>query len=58
VAGLGRKPPTLKTLMCIPPAKPIIEKEISRVKLIKTIDPLEKTPQVILQEWNEALVHI
>ena len=48
----------IKTLMCIPFAQPISKKEISRVKLIRTVDPLEKTPQVILQELNEALVHI
>jgi hypothetical protein len=40
--GSGRRHPMLKTLMCIPLAQPIIEKEISRVKLIKTVDPLEK----------------
>jgi hypothetical protein len=32
----------LKTLMFIPSAQPISEKEISRVKLIRTIDPMEK----------------
>jgi hypothetical protein len=28
------------------------------VKFIRIVDPLEKTPQVILREWNKALVHI
>jgi hypothetical protein len=27
----------------IPPSQPIIEKEIPRVKLINTVDPLEKS---------------
>jgi hypothetical protein len=36
--------PTLKTIMCVLSAQPIIEKEIPRVKLIRTINPPEKTP--------------
>jgi hypothetical protein len=32
--------------------------QILRVKFISVVDPLEKTPQVILQKWNEALVHM
>jgi hypothetical protein len=32
----------VKRLICIPPAQPISENEISRVKLIRTIDPPKK----------------
>jgi hypothetical protein len=29
------------------------------IKFIRTVDPLEKeTPQVLLKQWNEALLHI
>jgi hypothetical protein len=45
--------------MTSPSTQPISEKKISRVKFIRTIDPLEKeTPQVPLKQWNEALLHI
>jgi hypothetical protein len=48
----------LKTLMTSPSTQPISEKKISRVKFIRTVDPLEKeTPQVLLKQWNEALLH-
>jgi hypothetical protein len=36
--------PTLKTIMCVLFAQPIVEKKIPRVKLIRTINPPEKTP--------------
>jgi hypothetical protein len=40
----------LKTLMTSPSTQPISEKKISRVKFIRTADPLEKeTPQVLLK---------
>jgi hypothetical protein len=34
----------LKMLMTTPSAQPISEKDIFRVKFIRTVDPLEKTP--------------
>jgi hypothetical protein len=59
VEDLGEEVPTLKMLMTSPSTQPISEKKISRVKFIRTIDPLEKeTPQVLLKQWNEALLHI
>jgi hypothetical protein len=59
VEDSGEEEPTLKTLMTTPSTQLISEKKISRVKFIRTVDPLEKeTPQVLLQKWNEALVHI
>jgi hypothetical protein len=49
----------LKTLMASPSTQPISKKKISRVKFIRTVDPLEKeTSQVLLKQWNEALLHI
>jgi hypothetical protein len=55
----GRRYPTLKTLMTSPNTQPISEKKISRVKFIRIVDPLEKeTPQVLLKQWNEALLHV
>ena len=54
-----RRYPTLKTLMTSTSTQPISEKKISRVKFIRAVDPLEKeTPQVLLKQWNEALLHI
>ena len=55
----GRRYPTLKTLMTSPSTQPINEKKISKVKFIRTVDPLEKeTPLVPLKQWNKALLHI
>jgi hypothetical protein len=45
--------------MTSPNTQPISEKKISRVKFIRIVDPLEKeTPQVLLKQWNEALLHV
>jgi hypothetical protein len=42
VSCRGRRHPTLKTLY-IPSGQPISEKEISMVKFMRTVDPLENT---------------
>jgi hypothetical protein len=46
----GEEVPTLKTFMTSLSTQPNSEKEISRVKFIRTVDPLEKeTTQVLLK---------
>jgi hypothetical protein len=49
-------------LMCIPFAQPISKKEISRVKLIRNVDPLEKNtssdPTGIERRISTHLVNI
>jgi hypothetical protein len=47
LAGSERRQPSLQTFTYI-----------YRVKLIRVVDQPKKAHQVILQEWNEALVHI
>jgi hypothetical protein len=55
----GRRYPTLEMLMTSPSTQPISEKKISRVKFIRTVDPLKKeTPLMPLKQWNETLLHI
>jgi hypothetical protein len=40
----------LKTFMTSPSTLPISEKKISRVKFIRTVDPLEKETHQVLQK--------
>jgi hypothetical protein len=47
--GLGGWNPPLEALTWMSPSKPIIEKEVPRIKLVCTVDPLkEKAPLMVL----------
>ena len=47
--GLGGWNPPLEVLTWMSPSKPIVEKEVPRVKLVCTVDPLkEKAPLMVL----------
>ena len=56
--GLGGWNPPLKVLMWMSPSKPIVEKEVPRIKLVCTIDPLKKSTShgPTQRDFNKILV--
>jgi hypothetical protein len=53
-----RRYSTLKTLMTSPFTQPISEKKISRVKFIRTVDPLKNTSGAPTKMERSVITHI